>query len=385
MNYNKFFTIIQNFCIYLTLFTLIPNVKAEINIPQPPTITSKAHILIDHDSGQVLAEFNSDQRLEPASLTKIMSMDVIFQEITSGNIKLTEEVLISEQAWRTGGSRTFAEVGKKFKIDDLLKGAIIQSGNDATVALAEHVAGSEQVFASMMNAQAKKLGLTGSHFVNSTGLPDPNHYSTARDIAIVSSATIREFPELYKIYSMKEYELNKIKQRNRNQLLWRDSSVDGIKTGHTEAAGYCLVASAKRDNQRLISVIMGSKSQNIRATDSLALLNYGFRFYETHKLYDKRQVLGKVRVWRGAAGEVPAGPAKTIYVTVPKQQYDKLELKLEMIPSLPAPVAADQNLGRVLVRLGDKQLAEVPLIALNESPQGGMFRYLLDTMLLWFN
>jgi D-alanyl-D-alanine carboxypeptidase (penicillin-binding protein 5/6) len=377
MNYTRF--------LIIPILAFITPANATEVVPPPPTVTSKAHILIDYDSGVVLAEFNADEHLDPASLTKIMSMDVIFQEIANNRVKLTDEVLISEQAWRTGGSRTFAEVGKKFKVEDLLKGAIIQSGNDATVALAEHVAGSEQVFADMMNNQAKKLGLTGSHFVNATGLPDPNHYSTARDMAKVSAATIREFPEFYKIYSIKEYELNKIKQHNRNQLLWKDPSVDGVKTGHTEAAGYCLVSSAKRNEQRLISVIMGSKSPSVRASDSLALLNYGFRFYETHKLYDKRQVLGKVRIWRGAASEVEAGPAQAIYVTVPRQQYDKLELKMEMAPSLPAPVAAGQNVGRVLVRLGDKQLVEVPLIALTASPEGGMFRYLVDTMLLWLN
>lgn len=381
ISYSNF---IHSAFICLLLSISISNASTD-TVPAPPTVTSKAHILIDYASSKVLAEYNSDQRLEPASLTKIMSMDVIFNEITIGHVKLTDEVLISERAWRTGGSRTFAEVGKKIRVEDLLKGAIIQSGNDATVALAEHVAGSEQVFAEMMNTQAKKLGLTDSHFVNATGLPHPDHYSTARDMAKVSAATIREFPEFYKIYSMKEYELNNIKQRNRNQLLWRDSSVDGIKTGHTEAAGYCLVASAKRDEQRIISVIMGSKSQAMRSADSLALLNYGFRFYETHKLYEKRQVLGKVRVWRGAAGEVEAGPAQTVYVTVPRQQYDKLKPQLEIAPSLPAPVIAGQQVGRVLVVLGEQKIAEVPMVALTGSAMGGTFRYLMDSILLWFN
>jgi len=354
-------------------------------IPPPPSATGKAYILIDHDSGRVLAEANADQRLEPASLTKIMSMDVVFREITAGNVKLSDEVLISERAWRTGGSRTFADVGKRFSVETLLKGAIIQSGNDATVALAEHIAGSEQTFAEMMNAQAQKLGMTNSHFTNATGLPDPNHYTTARDMAKVTSATIREFPTLYKLYSQKEYELNNIKQRNRNQLLWRDDSVDGVKTGHTENAGYCLVASAQRDGQRLISVILGSKSTPMRAADSLGLLNYGFRFYETHKLYDKRQSLGKVRIWKGAPSEIDAGPAQAVYVTIPRQQYKNLEPHLEIAPSLPAPVTLDQQVGRVLVNLSGQQVSDVPLVALRESPVGGIFRRVMDSVLLWFH
>lgn len=353
--------------------------------PPPPSVVSKAHILLDYDSGQVLAEFNADKRLEPASLTKIVSVDVIFQEIAAGHIKLTDEVQVSERAWRTGGSRTFADVGKRFKVEDLLKGAIIQSGNDATVALAEHIAGSESSFVGMMNAQAAKLGLINSNFMNSTGLPDPNHYSCARDMATMAVATIRDYPELYKIYSQKEYELNKIKQRNRNQLLWRDSTVDGIKTGHTKGAGYCLVASAKRDQQRLISVLMGAESDSTRAEDSLALLNYGFRFYETHKLYDKQQPLGKVRVWKGVFGEVEAGAAETVYITVPRQQYQNLEIRLEIAPSLPAPVMAGQKVGRVLVSLAGQQIKDIPLISLTESAEGGIFRYLIDSMLLWFN
>lgn len=367
----------------LLLLRLTP-ASAE-TVPPPPNPTAKAFILIDHDSGRVLAESNADQRLEPASLTKIMAMNVVFREIASGTVKLSDEVLISERAWRTGGSRTFAEVGKRFSVEELLKGAIIQSGNDASVALAEHIAGSEQTFAEMMNARARQLGMTNSHFTNATGLPHSDHYTTARDIAKVTSATIREFPELYKLYSQKEYELNNIRQRNRNRLLWRDDSVDGVKTGHTEAAGYCLVASAKRDGQRLISVILGSKSTATRAADSLALLNYGFRFYETHKLYDKRQVLGRVRVWKGSPTEIEAGPAQMVYVTIPRQQYKNLEPHLEIAPSLLAPVAADQQVGRVLINLNEQQIAEVPLVALNESVVGGIIRRAMDSVLLWFH
>lgn len=353
-------------------------------VPPPPNIVGKAYILIDYATGQVLAEHNADRRLEPASLTKVMSMDVVFRELTTGHIKIDDQVPISEYAWKTSGSRTFADVGKTFRLEDLLKGAIIQSGNDATVALAEHVAGSESTFAEMMNAHARTLGLTNSHFVNATGLPNSNHYSSARDMAKIGAATIRNFPAYYTFYSIKEYELNKIKQPNRNLLLYRDSTVDGIKTGHTQGAGFCLMASAKRNNQRLISVIMGSSSMKQRAADSLALLNYGFRFYETHKLYDKNQVLHTVRVLYGSVSNIQVGTAAEVYITVPREQYGKIEIKTEITPSLKAPVAKNQQVGKVLVSLGQKQIAEIPLVALEESAEGGVFRQLIDAILYSF-
>jgi serine-type D-Ala-D-Ala carboxypeptidase (penicillin-binding protein 5/6) len=372
----------------LTLFTLLALwwvLGAADSIPSPPPVTAKSYVLVDFDSGRVLAESNADERLEPASLTKIMAMDVVFKEIASGNVKLTDPVLISEHAWRTGGSRTFANVGKSFSVEQLLKGAIIQSGNDATVALAEHIAGSEATFAEMMNAQAKRLGMTNSHFVNSTGLPHQDHYTTARDIAKVTAATIRNYPELYKLYSIKEFELNNIKQLNRNKLLWRDPSVDGVKTGHTDEAGYCLVASAERDGERLISVILGSKSVAQRTADSEALLSYGFRFFETHKLYGQRQSVAKVRVWKGDPAVIDAGPAQAVYVTIPRQQYKNLQPHLELTTSVMAPVAADQKLGRILVSLNGEQIADVPVVALSESKRGGIFRRMKDSVLLWFH
>ncbi|KOR31655.1 D-alanyl-D-alanine carboxypeptidase [Achromatium sp. WMS3] len=377
-------TIMIILALCITIFSNFSAIAKDA-IPQPPSINSKAHILLDYDSGQVLAASNPDLRLEPASLTKILAVDVVFKEIVAGRVKLSDKVLISKHAKKTGGSRTFIEVGEYLKVETLLKGAIIQSGNDATVALAEHIGGTEQNFAQMMNDQARNLSMTNSNFANATGLPHPDHYSTARDMAKVSIATIREFPEFYKIYSQKEFTFNKIKQRNRNLLLWRDRSIDGIKTGHTNAAGYCLAASAKRRGRRLVSVILGSKNEATRARDSKRLLDYGFKYFETHKLYEPRQVLGKVRVWKGVNGEVTVGPAHPVYVTVPKQQYQNIQLKLEMAASLPAPVAANQQVGRVLINLGTQQLAEVPLIALAESKTGNIFRQILDTILLWFN
>ena len=268
-------------------------------IPSPPGIDAKAYLLMDYDSDYIISSENADERMEPASLTKMMSSYVISNELDKGTLKLDDKVKISEKAWRMPGSRMFVKVGSEVTVGELLKGMIIQSGNDATVALAQHVAGSEDAFASMMNQQAARLGMTSTHFVNSTGLPNPEHYTTAHDLAILARALIHDFPDHYEWYSEKEYKYNKIKQRNRNDLLWRDSSVDGIKTGHTESAGYCLVASAKRKTMRLISVVLGTDSKKGRATESQKLLTYGFRFFETHRLYAANEPLTTVRVWKG--------------------------------------------------------------------------------------
>lgn len=360
--------------------------RAPQAIPAPPTVPATAYLLMDFHSGRVLAESNPDQRLEPASLTKIMTAHVVFQELKAGHVRLEDEVLISKKAWRTGGSRTFIEVDKRVPLEILLKGMIIQSGNDASVALAEHVAGSEETFAQMMNDDAKRLGMTGSHFVNSTGLPDPNHYSTARDLAKIAAATIREFPEYYPWYAIKELDYNNIKQHNRNRLLGRDESVDGVKTGHTEAAGFCLVASAKRDEMRLISVVMGTKGEEARAVHSLALLNYGFRFYESRKLLDKRQEVATLRVWNGDPAELPVGPAEAVYATLPREQTKNVEARIELEPTVMAPVAAGQPVGRVLLERGEQKelVGEVPLVALREAAEGGIFRRGWDSLLLWF-
>lgn len=353
-------------------------------IPEPPTIVSLAHLLVDHNTGKVLIEHQADERLDPASLTKIMTAYVVFRELAAGKVALTDEVLISEKAWRTGGSKTFVELGKQIPLEVLLHGMIIQSGNDASVALAEHVAGSEETFVSLMNTHAQRLGMTHSHFTNATGLPDPELYTTARDMTLVTAATIREFPEYYAWYSEKEFVYHGIKQNNRNRLLWQDAAVDGVKTGHTEAAGYCLVASAKRDSMRLTSVIMGSKSEKARAQASLALLNYGFRFYESPKLYPGGQPIEKLRVWMGAIEELPVGPATDIHATIPRGRYDKLAARIEKNPDIIAPVAKGDKVGEIVVDLEGKEIGREPLIALQDVAEGGWWEWLRDTVLRWF-
>ncbi len=350
-----------------------------------PEIAAKGYVLIAHPSGQVLAEANGDARLEPASLTKTLTAYVVFQELAAKHIALTDQVLISEKAWRTGGSRMFIEVGKKVGLEDLLKGMVIQSGNDASVALAEHVAGSEEGFVKLMNAQAQRLGMAGSHFANANGLPDPEEYSTPKDLAKVATATIREFPEFYKWYGVKEYLFNNIKQHNRNLLLWRDDSVDGMKTGHTEGAGYCLMASAQRDGMRLTSVVMGAASQEARSKASLALLNYGFRAFEGQRLYEPQAQIENLRVWMGDLTQLPVGPAEEVYATFPRGQYDQVSAHIQKHPDIVAPIAQGQQVGDIVVMLGDKELSRQPLVALREVAEGGLWARFRDTVLRWFS
>jgi D-alanyl-D-alanine carboxypeptidase (penicillin-binding protein 5/6) len=357
---------------------------AEIPIPDPPTIAARSHLLVDHNSGAVIAESNADERMEPASLTKILTAYVVFRELVGGNLALSDEALVSEKAWRTGGSKMFIEVGKRVTVEDLLKGMIIQSGNDASVALAEHVAGSEETFAELMNTHAQRLGMTNSHFTNATGLPDPEHYTTARDMVLVTAATIREFPDYYAWYAEKEFDFNGIKQPNRNRLLWRDASVDGVKTGHTEAAGYCLVASAERDAMRLISVVMGSAGEEARAQASLALLNYGFRFFESHKLYPGGQPVERLRVWMGSVEELPVGPAEDVYATIPRRKYDKLSARIEPQAEISAPVAKGDTVGHIVLDLEGGEIGRVPLIALEDVAEGGWLQKGIDSVLKWF-
>jgi D-alanyl-D-alanine carboxypeptidase (penicillin-binding protein 5/6) len=277
----------------------------------------------------------------------------------------------------------FIEVGKRIKVEDLLRGMIIQSGNDACVALAEHIAGSETTFAEVMNNHARRLGMTNTHFVNSTGLPDENHYTTPADIAKVSAATIRDFPEYYALYKEKEFFFNDIKQHNRNRLLWRDDSVDGIKTGHTEAAGYCLVASAKREEMRLITVVMGTKSEEARAKASLALLNYGFRFYETHQLYADGEVVNEARIWKGAKDQLNLGVVNGLTVTIPRNQYKNLDARMSIDPKIMAPIAEGTVVGHVIVNLNGEEVANEPLVALEAIDEGGLWQQLRDGVLLW--
>ncbi|WP_260292119.1 D-alanyl-D-alanine carboxypeptidase family protein [Sedimenticola hydrogenitrophicus] len=364
----------------LTLFTLSATAAP---VPAPPSVAATGHLLIDFDSGHVLAENNAEQRLEPASLTKIMTAYVVMKEIQAGQVTLQDQVLVSKKAWRTPGSRMFIEVGEKIALEVLLKGMIIQSGNDASVALAEHVAGSEETFANLMNDHAKRLGMANTHFVNSTGLPHAEHYTTPRDIARVTRATIREFPDIYQWYATKEFTFNSIRQHNRNKLLWRDDAVDGVKTGHTEAAGYCLVASAKKDGMRLIAVVMGTRSEEARASESLSLLNYGFRFFETHRLYGAGEKLTDTRVWKGSQERLRLGLARDLYITIPRGQYPNLNAGMRIDPQIMAPVTSGQPLGTVSVSLDGESIVETELVALDSIVEGGLVQIAKDTVLLW--
>ncbi len=353
-------------------------------IPSPPRLAASGFVLMDYHSGQVLASSNEQQRLEPASLTKLMTAYVVFHEIENGRITLDDMVKISEKAWRMPGSRMFIEVGKEVSVRELLQGMIIQSGNDASVALAEFVAGSEENFVPLMNAHAENLGLKGTHFVNATGLPHEDHYTTPIDMAHLASALIRDYPEHYKWYSVKQYTYNNITQRNRNLLLDRDESVDGLKTGHTESAGFCLVASAKRDEMRLISVVMGTSSEKARAQESQKLLNYGFRFYETHRLYEAKAPLKEMRIYKGESESLPLGLASDLYVTVPRGQYKSLNASLSISRTLIAPVSVGQQLGNVSVTLGDEAIVERPLVALQQVAEGGLWQSIKDNTILLF-
>lgn len=354
-------------------------------IPSPPDLPVRAYALMDYHSGKILADKLGDERMEPASITKLMSAYVIYEAMREGKLKGSDDVYVSEKAWRTEGSRMFADVGSHLSVDELLMGMVIQSGNDATVALAEHVAGSEQTFAELMNQWAQKLGMTHSHFVNATGLPDPEHYTTAHDIAILTRALIHDFPNQYAHYSVREYTHNNITQHNRNRLLWQDPTVDGVKTGHTSSAGFCLVSSAKRDDGRMIAVVLGAKLERDRYASSQALLNYGFSFYETRRLYGAGEALTDARVWFGETDKLPLGLAEPLAVNVPKGRGDALKATIEVNPNIEAPVASGTALGKVVVTLDSETVREVPLVALQDVPEGGFFSRLIDHILMLFH
>ncbi len=375
---------IKHFISLLLLVAVSTLQAAPSIIPSPPKLAATGFVLMDYQSGQVVAANKADQRLEPASLTKMMTAYVVSHELQSGHISLADKVRVSEKAWRMPGSRMFIEVGSEVTVEKLLKGLIIQSGNDASVALAEHVAGSEESFVPLMNAHAERLGLKGTHFANSTGLPHPDHYSTPHDMALLAAAIIRDFPDHYGWYSEKSYKYNNISQNNRNLLLFRDESVDGLKTGHTEAAGFCLVASAKRKEMRLISVVMGTKSEKARAQESQKLLNYGFRFYETHRLYSAGQELKQMRIWKGESEALKLGLSEELYITVPRGQYKNLNASLSVDKTIVAPVSRGQTLGQVNIRLEDEVLAERPLVALQDVAEGGLVQLIKDNVLLMF-
>jgi D-alanyl-D-alanine carboxypeptidase (penicillin-binding protein 5/6) len=367
----------------LTLtFTTANAEEAEVPVPSAPTIAASSFILLDFNTGKVLAENHADTKLAPASLTKILTVYIVFKEIKNGHLKLDDKVTISQNAWKTSGSKMFVKVNDQVRVEDLLKGVIIQSGNDASVALAEHVAGNEATFAELMNQHAARMGMANSHFENSDGLPSDSHFTSARDLAILTTALIKEFPEYYPWFSQKEFTYNKITQQNRNLLLGRDESVDGVKTGHTEEAGYCLVASALRNGMRMISVVMGTESMNARANENENLLNYGFRFFESHRLYDGKKAIQENRIWKGATERVALGLAEDLYVTIPRRRYSDLKGTVNVNSQIIAPVKAGDKLGTVTVTLKNDTVATKDLIALNNVEKGGIFRQIYDSALM---
>ena len=352
--------------------------------PAAPTIAAASWVLVDTLSGQTLGSLNADERRDPASLTKLMTAYVAFAALRAKTIAPSQMVTVSQRAWKAGGSRMFIEPRKPVSVDELLHGVIIQSGNDASIAIAEVVGGTEETFVDMMNKEAARLGMTGTHFTNADGLPDPQHYSTAADLAKLTVALVRDFPEYYPLYAQKEYRYNNITQANRNRLLWTDPYVDGVKTGHTDAAGFCLVASAKRADRRLVSVVLGTASDAARAAESQKLLNWGFQAFDTVALYQSGKPVTSLRVFKGAKREVSAGFRANRYLTLPKGKADKLALTLESREPLVAPVLNGQTVGSVKVALEGKPVAEFPLIALEEDPLANLFGRAVDTVRLWF-
>ena len=354
--------------------------------PVPPTLAAKSWLLLEMGSGQVLTSEKPDERIEPASLTKLMTAYLTFSALRQKTITLEQSLPVSQKAWKTGGSKMFVRVDTQVPVDDLIKGMIVQSGNDACVTLAEGIAGSEENFAQMMNREAQRLGMKNSNFTNSTGLPDPNLYTTAHDLSLLAGALIRDFPEYYKkYYSMKEFRYQNITQPNRNRLLYIDPSVDGVKTGHTEAAGYCLISSALRDKRRLLSVVLGTKSDSARASESLKLLNWGFITYDAVTLFSKDQVVETMRVWKGMQNQVKAGFVADMVIALPKGYAEKVKSNFVATPRLIAPIEAGQKLGTLQVSIDGKPYAEYPVVALEAIPLAGFFGRLIDTIKLWFN
>ena len=358
--------------------------------PAPVPSGAKAWLLMDFETGQVLAGENIHARVEPASITKVMTSYVIAAEMAAGKVSRDDQVMMTENAWRTGGAGTDGsysgfEVNQSAPLLEMEKGMVVQSGNDAAIALAEHVAGSEQAFAALMNQYAQRIGMEKSHFVNATGLPGEGHITSARDLALLGRALIRDYPEAYSYNKIKEFTVGNITQPNRNVLLWRDASVDGIKTGHTSAAGYCLMASAKRGDQRLISVVMGSTSESQRARDSQALLNWGFRFYETHEMYKAGAQVAQQKVWKGQENEVRLGLAEPLLVTVPRGRYEQLKPMMDVPATLVAPIEKGQAIGTVKVMLDDKVIAQRPLVAIDGIEQAGFFKRLWHELLMWWH
>ncbi|WP_339118740.1 D-alanyl-D-alanine carboxypeptidase family protein [Halomonas sp. BMC6] len=378
-------------CLFAAMTAVISPAMAQVIpqpqtiIPAPPQLAASSWILMDANSGRILAEHNSDERLPPASLTKLMTAYLVERELDRGTINLTDMVNISENAWRTGGSKMFIEVGDRISVDNLLHGIIIVSGNDASVAMAEHLAGGEAPFADLMNQHATRLGMNDTNFMNATGLPHENHYSTAHDMARLSRHIINDYPEHYAIYSQRNFSFGGIDQPNRNRLLWRDPSVDGLKTGWTTEAGYCLVSSAQRDGMRLISVVMGTNSDEARAQESQKLLSYGFRFYETMKLYERGAVLATPRVWGGDINELRVGVDEEVFMTLPRNRNEELRARLNLDADIHAPVAVGDDVGTLEVYLGEEMVGERQLVALENIEEGGLFKRLFDQVQRFFS
>lgn len=372
----------------LLLFTLffssIAAADQILPLPPAPPIAARAYLLADFSSGRLLVQQNVNDRVEPASLTKLMTAYLTFAAIKQGRLKMDQVLPVSEKAWRTEGSRMFIEMNRPVTVAELIQGMIVQSGNDACIALAEGIAGSEEVFAQMMNQQAARLGMKNTNYMNSTGLPHAQHYTTAYDLSLLAAAIIRDFPEDFKYYSMKEYRYNNITQPNRNRLLWLDPSVDGMKTGHTESAGYCLIATAKRNPMRLISVVLGTTSDHVRATESQKLLNYGFQFYDSHRIYAKDQTVSNLPVWKGKEKTLKAGVSQDLLLTLPKGHYSRVKASVTSKQPLLAPISAGQTVAILKLTLDDKPLAEYPLVALEEMPVANIFGRAWDTIKLWF-
>ena len=373
----------MRFLAFLALCCLSVLARAQ-TLPQAPTIAAKSWLLLDYATGQALASYNPDDRVEPASLTKLMTAYVVLGALKEGRLKPDQALPVSERAWKTPGSRMFIEPRKPVTVDELLRGMIVQSGNDACIALAEAVAGSEEAFAQMMNREAQRLGLKATRFANATGLPDPQHYSTALDLGALAAALIRDYPEHYPLYALREYTYNRITQANRNRLLWLDPAVDGVKTGHTENAGYCLVASAKRGPRRLLSVVMGAASDGMRTQESQKLLNFGFQFFDSVKLYGKDQEVSRLRVWKGAQNTVRAGFLEDFTLSLPKGMAENLKASLVSQQPLLAPVLKGQRIATLKLSLDDRPYGEYPVVALETVPVAGMIGRAWDAMRLWF-
>jgi serine-type D-Ala-D-Ala carboxypeptidase (penicillin-binding protein 5/6) len=373
----------KNLTCFLLLLPLCIDLAAQSMVPQAPKLDLSSYILLEASTNTVLAEFNSDNQIAPASMTKVMSGYVIADQIASGAISLDDQVLISEKAWKTGGSKMFIEAGKRISVKDLLSGIIIQSGNDATIAMAEYVAGSEEGFVDFMNAYAAELGLSNSLFQNSTGFSDPNHFTSAKDLANLTKALINKFPDHYATYREKEFTFGGIRQLNRNKLLWRDDSVDGVKTGHTDSAGFCLVSSAKRNDMRLIAVVAGSPSENDRLTASQRLLEYGFRFFATQKLVTKNTKVTSAKVWGGQTSEVSLGSQEDLHLTLPRSEFNNIKANYKFKNNIQAPIEIGQIIGSIEFTSNDRVVLSAPLVAIESIEAKGFFGRLIAKLIYW--